>query len=62
MTHIKEDVEEILIFDHSGYYFSFIPEKILRKYKVIGVEKTTARLINLNAQVFPPFPLFGVDN
>ncbi|WP_267256343.1 hypothetical protein [Coxiella endosymbiont of Ornithodoros maritimus] len=29
MTHVKEDVEEILILDHGGYALSFIPEQIL---------------------------------
>ncbi|PHH57237.1 NAD(P)-dependent oxidoreductase [Coxiella burnetii] len=63
MAHVEDkDVDEILILDHGGYALSFIPEQILRKYKVIGVEKTTAGLINLDAQGLPPFPLLGVAN
>ncbi|OGO95160.1 MAG: hydroxyacid dehydrogenase [Coxiella sp. RIFCSPHIGHO2_12_FULL_44_14] len=60
MASIKKDVKEVLILDHGGHALSFIPEQILRQYKVVGVEKTTRGLINLKAQGFPPLPLIGV--
>ncbi len=62
LTQIQKDhdVEEILILDHGGHALTFIPEQILQKYKVVGVEKTTGGLINLENQGMPPFPLIGV--
>ncbi len=58
--HLQEDVKNVLLLDHGGYATSFMPVPILEKYKVIGVEKTTAGLIRLNDQGLPPFPLIGV--
>ena len=62
IDNLKEDVKQVLVLDHGGYALSFIPDTILKRYKVIGVEKTTAGLIKLNEQGLPPFPIIGVAN
>ncbi|WP_218813812.1 NAD(P)-dependent oxidoreductase [Rickettsiella endosymbiont of Dermanyssus gallinae] len=54
------EVENILILDHGGYATSFVPAPILRRYKVVGVEKTTAGLIKLSEYGLPPFPLISM--
>jgi len=62
LTHIEKDTEEVLVLDHGGHALAFIPAQILQKYKVVGIEKTTGGLINLDDQGLPPFPIIGVAN
>lgn len=53
------NVDNILIMDHGGHAMSFAPPKIFKKYNVVGVEKTTAGLINPNTEGLP-FPIIDV--
>lgn len=65
LTQVQKDkeIEEILILDHGGHALTFIPQQILQNYKVIGIEKTTGGLVNMEKQGFsPPFPIIGVAN
>lgn len=58
---LDADIEEILILDHGGHALSYIPYPLLEKYKVVGVEKTTGGLINLDGRrSLPPFPVINV--
>jgi S-adenosylhomocysteine hydrolase len=58
--NLGKDIKKLLILDHGGYATSFIPVPILKQYKVIAVEKTTAGLIKFKDQGLPPFPLISV--
>ena len=62
LNNIKSDVEEILILDHGGHAISYFPPELFSRYKVVGIEKTTAGLISHNKHGFPVFPLIGVAN
>ena len=59
---ISQDVEEILVLDHGGHALAYLPPQLLEHYKVIGIEKTTAGLMDLDTHGLPPFPLIGVAN
>ena len=62
LARMRKEVEQILILDHGGCALTYTPPEIIKKYKVIGVEKTTAGLINLEAQGLQPFPIIGLAN
>jgi len=46
----QHSIRNILIIDHGGYANSTIPIKLLYKFKVIGLEKTTGGIINFAQQ------------
>lgn len=54
-----KDVDNVLIMDHGGYAMSYVPSEIIEKYNVVGLEKTTAGLINENTRGLP-FPIIDV--
>lgn len=58
--NLGKDIKNLLILDHGGYATSFVPVPLLKQYKVIAVEKTTAGLIKFKDQGLPPFPLISV--
>lgn len=58
--NLGKDIQNLLILDHGGYATSFVPVPLLKQYKVIAVEKTTAGLIKFKDQGLPPFPLISV--
>jgi S-adenosylhomocysteine hydrolase len=58
--NLGKDIKNLLILDHGGYASSFVPVPLLKQYKVIAVEKTTAGLIKFKDQGLPPFPLISV--
>lgn len=62
MENISPDVEEILVLDHGGHALAYLPPQLLENYKIIGIEKTTAGLMDLDTHGLPPFPLIGVAN
>lgn len=62
LTNMTSDVEEILILDHGGHAISYCPPELLDRYKVIGIEKTTAGLMKYHIHALPSFPLIGVAN
>ena len=62
LKNIANDVEEILILDHGGHAIAYFPPELLERYKVIGIEKTTAGLMKHDIHGLPPFPLIGVAN
>lgn len=45
----KQVTDKLIVMDHGGHALSFMPAEILQKYNVIGIEKTTAGLINASA-------------
>lgn len=53
------NIKNILIMDHGGHALAFTPAVILENYKIVGIEKTTAGLIN-PAHNGLPFPLIEV--
>src|SRR3990167_11211256 len=56
----SNNISKILILDHGGHALSLAPKKIIKKYGIIGIEKTTAGLNNIKK--LPPFPLICVAN
>ncbi len=53
--------ENLLILDHGGHALSFIPDEVLSKYhSIIGVEKTSAGLINFEKNSSPYIPVINV--
>lgn len=52
-------VDNLLVMDHGGHALAFIPYEILKKFKVVAIEKTTAGIINIHATALP-FPLIDV--
>jgi len=52
ISHLKtkNDIENVIIFDHGGFALSFTPAYVLENYKVVGVEKTSAGFIKLANQ------------
>lgn len=52
-------VDNLIIMDHGGHALAFIPAPILEDFNVIGIEKTTAGLINPNTMGLP-FPIIEV--
>lgn len=59
-NNIEDNIRNLLILDHGGYAASFIPVPILKRYNVVGVEKTTAGLFKFRDQGLPPFPIISV--
>jgi len=62
ILHQKKNIKNILILDHGGYALSFVPSVITNNYKVIGIEKTSAGLINFEKYGIPSFPLINLAN
>ena len=60
MNKVGSDISKLLILDHGGHALGSIPEMILNKYKVVGLEKTTGGLINLKVKDLPPCPIISV--
>ena len=58
--NLGKDIKKLLILDHGGYPTRFILVPILKKYKLLPVQKTTAGLIKFKDQGLPPFPLISV--
>lgn len=52
-------ITQIIVLDHGGYALAYIPAEALKKYSIVGVEKTTAGLINPATQGLP-FPVIEV--
>lgn len=59
---IGDDVEEIMILDHGGHAISYFPLMLLEKYKIVGIEKTTAGFMGSDKNGLPPIPLIDVAN
>lgn len=58
-TVTQSDIDNILILDHGGRALGFIPGVLVKNYRVVGVEKTTAGLINPDIRGLP-FPIIEV--
>jgi hypothetical protein len=43
---LDNQVERILILDHGGHALTYLPLMLLERYKIVGIEKTTAGFIN----------------
>ncbi|MGC1183195.1 NAD(P)-dependent oxidoreductase [Legionella sp.] len=52
----KEPINQMIIMDHGGYALTFIPQQILDKYSVVGIEKTSAGLADGHLHCLP-FPI-----
>lgn len=63
VTNLKEkkQIEKIIVLDHGGHALAYLPPELLSK-KIVGIEKTTGGLFNLDRQGLPPFPIIGVAN
>lgn len=57
--HLNDTIDKILILDHGGHAMKYTPPELIDNYKIIGIEKTTAGLINLNNTGYPSFPLIN---
>ncbi|HAT8326964.1 TPA: hypothetical protein GDD11_15205 [Legionella pneumophila] len=62
VEEIDEDVEEILVMDHGGHAITYLPLMLLKNYKIVGIEKTTAGFINNEQRGLPPIPIIDVAN
>lgn len=60
LQHLGPEIENILVLDHGGHAISFIPPEILEQYRVIGIEKTSAGLFDLDKRGTPLFPVIDV--
>jgi hypothetical protein len=49
----EEPISNLIVMDHGGHALSFVPAEILKKYDVIGIEKTSAGLKNIRGLPFP---------
>ncbi len=62
IEELDDEVEEILIMDHGGHAITYLPLMLLKRYKIIGIEKTTAGFINSEQRGLPPIPIIDVAN
>lgn len=62
IDQVSPDVEQILILDHGGHAITYLPLMLLERYKIIGIEKTTAGFINSDKRGHPPIPIIDMAN
>lgn len=62
MQTLNQNIENILVLDHGGHAATYIPSHLLEHYRVVGVEKTSAGLFDIEKKGSLPYPIIDVAN
>ncbi|MBL7479709.1 NAD(P)-binding domain-containing protein [Legionella bononiensis] len=62
ILHVNERIDNILILDHGGHAITYVPSELFAKYRIVGIEKTSAGFFDIDKRGLPPFPIIDVAN
>lgn len=62
VLHVNEHIDNILILDHGGHAITYVPSELFARYRIVGIEKTSAGFFDIDKRGLPPFPIIDVAN
>jgi S-adenosylhomocysteine hydrolase len=62
MEQISSNIDQMIILDHGGHAINYVPPMLVHRYKIIGIEKTSAGFFDIGERGLPPFPVINVAN
>lgn len=62
VEQVASNIDQMIILDHGGHAINYIPPMLVNRYKIIGIEKTSAGFFNIDIRGLPPFPVINVAN